>query len=229
MPAAARKIDKYVADESFLDAFEEDADVTPARSSAIQSGWEAALNSSANRESGGYVNDFRFSTEPQLVKFLASEPIAVYQQHWIERNGKKSWTCLGDENKCPLCRITGDRPRKKVAFSIVNLSAEEPTPEILTISPKTTSMLARYNDDKATGPLDRLYYSLSKTGTGPQTVFHIQAVKPRDLAEDWGIDPDETESVLATLEPLDSSVISYATEQQLQEIASEFAGGRSSH
>lgn len=223
MPAAARKIDKYVADATFLEEFEEDTDVTPARSSAIQSGWEAALRSS-NERGSSYVNDFKWGEEPQLVKFLSADPVAVYSQHWIERPGKKSWICLGDEKTCPICRVVGDKPTRKIAFSIVNLSAEEAVAEILTVSYKTAQMLARYNDDKTTGPLDRLYYSLSRTGTGPKSVFHIQAVKARDLAEDWGIDPDETEAVLATFETLDTTAISFATKDQLQEIADEFAG-----
>lgn len=226
MPAAARKIDKYVADSSFLEEFEEDADVTPARSSAIQQGWEAALRSANDRSGSQYVNDFKWSESPQLVKFLSAEPIAVYSQHWIERPGKKSWTCLGSPSECPLCDTLGDKPNRKVAFSIVNLSAEETSAEVLTVSAKTTQILARYNDDSITGPLDRLYYALSKSGSGPKSVFHVQSVKARDLAEDWGIDPNETESLLATFEPLDRSVISFASAEQLKEIADEVAAGR---
>lgn len=223
MPAVARRrnADDYIADAALLDDadvyVDDDENVIPARSSAIQSGWDAALKSVSSGKSG-YTNDFKFSEDAQLVKFLDAEPLAVYSQHWIERAGKKSWTCLGDE--CPLCE-GGDRPSRKIAFSIVNLSAETPVVEVLTVSPKTMQILARYNQDKTTGPLDRLYYSMSKQGTGPKAVFQIVPVKPRDLEEDWGINPSDTEGIVAGFEPLDSSVISFTPREKLEEIKRE--------
>lgn len=223
MPTASRRTaTDYIADESFLDDdYAEDSEnVSSLRSSAIQSGWEAALKSGSAQSSGGYVNDFRFREDSQLVKFLDSDPIAVYDQHWIERAGKRSWTCLG-QGKCPICG-TGDRAARKVAFSIVNLSHPDgPTVEILTVSSKTVQILNRFHQDRATGPLDRLYYSMSKTGSGPKTVFSINPVKPRDLEEDWGLDPAETEAIISGFEPLSSKVISFHTAPQLEEIARE--------
>lgn len=229
MPAVARRrtTSDYIADEALLDDadvyVDDDEDVIPTRSSAIQSGWDAALKS-ATEKSGGYTNDFKFKSEKQLVKFLDSEPLAVYAQHWIERPGKKSWTCLGDD--CPLCE-GGDVPKKKIAFSVVNFGEEdlldetEPVVEILTVSPKTMQILRRYHQDKVTGPLDRMYYSMSREGTGPKAVFQIIAVKPRDLEEDWGLDPNEAERVVAGFEPLDPSVISFTPRAQLEEIKRE--------
>jgi hypothetical protein len=223
MPTARRSTADYIADESFLDEeFAEDSEnVSSLRSSAIQSGWEAALKAAQSpQSSGGYINDFRFSEDSQLVKFLDSEPLAVYSQHWIERAGKRSWTCLGNE-KCPLCSI-GDKPSRKVAFAIANLSSPDgAVAEVLTVSPKTMQILNRYHQDRSTGPLDRLYYSMSKTGSGPKTVFNILPVKARDLEEDWGLDPAETEAVIGGFEPLSSKVISFHTAEQLDEIARE--------
>lgn len=223
MPTARRTSTDYIADESFLDdEFAEDSEnVSSLRSSAIQSGWEAALKSAqSSSSSGGYVNDFRFSEDNQLVKFLDSEPLAVYSQHWIERAGKRSWTCLGNAS-CPLCAI-GDKPARKVSFSIVNLSHPDgPTVEILTVSAKTMQILNRFHQDRTTGPLDRLFYSMSKAGSGPKTVFDIRPVKARDLEEDWGLDPAETEAVIGGFEPLTSKVISFHTAAQLEEIARE--------
>lgn len=222
MPTAARRTttDQYIADASFLDEFEEDReDVASPRSSAIQSGWEAALKAASAPSSGGYVNDFRFSEDAQLIKFLDSDPIAVYSQHWIERPGKRSWICIGED--CPLCGV-GDKPGRKVSFSVINLSAPDgAVAEVLTVSPKTMQILNRYHQDRTTGPLDRLYYSLSKTGSGPKTVFNILPVKARDLEEDWGIDPAETEAIISGFEPLTSKVISFNTREQLDEIARE--------
>lgn len=223
MPTAARRTSTdYIADDSFLDDHYQDSEtVTSDRSSAIQSGWEAALRSASTPASGGdYVKDFRFTEESQLVKFLDSEPIAVYSQHWIERPGKRSWVCTGKVD-CPLCGI-GDKPARKVSFSIVNLSHPDgPTVEILTVSAKTMQILNRYHQDRSTGPLDRLFYSMSKTGSGPKTVFNILPVKARDLEEDWGLDPAETEAVIGGFEPLTNKVISFSTKETLEEIARE--------
>jgi len=221
LPTAARRTADYIADDSFLDGdFVEDSEhVSAARSSAIQSGWEAAMKSTT-QTSGGYVNDFRFSEDAQLIKFLDSDPIAVYSQHWIERPGKRSWVCLGSPD-CPLCGI-GDKPGRKVSFSVVNLSAPDgAVVEILTVSPKTMQVLNRYHQDRSTGPLDRLFYSMSKTGSGPKTVFNILPVKARDLEEDWGLDPAGTEAVIGGFEPLDSKVISFNSKEKLEEIARE--------
>lgn len=222
MPAAARhRADAFITDGNLIDDpyVRDDEDVIPERSSAIQSGWDAALRTT-ERSNSGYTNDFKFTEDPQLVKFLASEPLAVYGQHWIERPGKKSWTCLGDENECPLC-ATGDKPSRKVAFSVVNLSADPAVAEILTISPKTMQILARFHQDKTTGPLDRLYYSLSRQGTGPKAVFNILPVKPRDLDEDWGIPQTEADAIVSGFEPLDSKVISFTSRAKLEEIKRE--------
>lgn len=220
--AARRTSTDYIADESFLApadaaAYHDSETVIPERSSAIQSGWEAALRSSGgNRD---YAKDFRFTEDKQLVKFLDSEPIAVYSQHWIERPGKRSWVCLG--NGCPLCE-TGDKPARKVSFSIVNLSHPEgPTVEVLTVSAKTMQILNRLHQDRVTGPLDRLFYSMSKTGVSTQTVFNIVPVKPRDLEEDWGLDPAQTEAVVGGFDPIDSNVISASSQSALEEIARE--------
>lgn len=224
MPAVARRrADDYIADAALLDDADvysdDDENVIPARSSAIQSGWDAALKS-VSTKTAGYTNDFKFTEDPQLVKFLDAEPLAVYSQHWIERPGKKSFTCLVEE--CPLCGI-GDVPSRKVAFSVVNLSAESAVVEILTVSPKTVQILLRYNQDKTTGPLDRLYYSMSKQGTGPKAVFQIVPVKPRDLEEDWGINPSDAESTVSGFEPLDISVISFTSREKLEEIKREIS------
>jgi hypothetical protein len=207
MPTASRrKAADYVLDEGLMEEpYREDSEEYRAvRSSAIQKGWDAALKSSSG--SGNYTNDFRWTEDRQLVKFLDREPFAVYSQHWInERQGKKSFTCT-DDATCPLCSI-GDKPRRKICFSLLNLSAEEPEVEILTISPTTAQILHRYDMDSNTGPLDRLYYALSKTGTGPKTIFDVEKVRPQYLDEEFSISPEEAEALVNDAKPLPASVI----------------------
>lgn len=227
MPVAARR--KADADDYLVDGVadtdddlleDDDEDTRAVRSSAIQSGWDAALKT-AQTDRKAYTNEFRFSEEPQLVKFLTNEPFAVFRQHWLERAGKKSFVCL--EQDCPLCETLGDTPRAKAAFSIVNLSAEEPVVEILLTSPTLTNQLAKFDTDAKTGPLDRLYWSMSRQGKGPKTTYSILPVKARDLAEDWGVDQTEVEEQIEAFEPLTARVISSTPRDELMTIAREMS------
>lgn len=223
MPLAERRMTDaadYVADdtlsseESLLE--EDSAEIMAERSSALQSGWDAALKTAKSDKK--FTTEFRFSEEPQLVKFLDSTPFAVFKQHWIERPGKKSFVCL--EDNCPLCDI-GDTPRPKAAFSIVNLSAEEPVVEILLTSPTLTRQLSGFDQDPKTGPLDRIYWSMARHGKGPKTIYNIIPVKARDLAEDWGADQSVVEESIERFEPLTPRVISFTPQEELTEIARE--------
>jgi hypothetical protein len=231
MPVATRKkidteaedylIDGVVEDDLDEDVLteEDDENMDAVRSSALQSGWEAALKAS-NTSSRKYTNDFRFQDEPQLVKFLDSVPFAVFSQHWVQRTGKKSFNCIGVD--CPLCAV-GDAPRKKIAFSLVNLSAEEPVVEMLVASTNLAVRLNRLDEDPKTGPLDRMYWSLSKSGSGPQTVHNVLPVKPRDLTDDWGTEQAEVEAVVDRFEPLTEKVITFSTREELLKIAREIS------
>jgi hypothetical protein len=222
MPLAQRRtadakdyVEPDLDDDDLLD--EDDEDIVAETSSALQSGWEAALNASKS-DSKRFTNEFRFTEEPQLIKFLTNEPFAVFEQHWIERSGKRSFVCLGDG--CPLCD-KGDAPRAKVAFSIVNLSAEEPVVEMLLTGPMLTNQLASLDKDPKTGPLDRIYWSLSRQGKGPKTTYSVIPVKPRDLDEDWGCDQAEVEATIDKFEPLTAKVIALTPRSELADIARE--------
>lgn len=226
MPAIARRqvdAEDYIVD-GVVDtdddaALEEDDETTvPERSSAIQAGWAAAKKAT---DTGKYTNEFKFTEQQQLVKFLDAEPFAVFSQHWITRPGKKSFVCLGEG--CPLCG-TGDTARPKVAFSVVNLSAEKPVVEILLTSPTLTKQLAQFDMDPKTGRLDRMFWGMSKSGSGQKTVYSVIPVKPRDLAEDWGVDVVEIEAMTDDFEPLTESVIYVNPRHELQAIARDISG-----
>lgn len=229
MPVAKRRSAATDPSEFLVDGVEDrdeelyeddDEDTRASRSSALQSGWAAAMKATQT-DSKRYTNEFKFTDEQQLVKFLDGEPFAVFGQHWIERQGKRSFVCLSDDPQgCPLCD-KGDTPRTKVAFSVVNLSAEEPVVEMLLTSPTLTRQLATLANDPKTGPLDRIFYALSRSGTGPKTVYNIQAVKPRDLEEDWQVSQDEVERMIDAFEPLTEQVISFTPRSELVEIARE--------
>lgn len=189
----------------------ESEDEAPKHGTTVQAGWGAAdAFLKPKKESGDYPTDFRFSDSPQLVRFLEDAPFNVYEQHWIEREGKKSFVCLGDE--CPLCTILGDKPRAKFAFNVLVLSDEEPNVQILTAPPTLARQLRAANDDPRRGPLTKFYWAISRQGSGPQTAYTLDRVKSADLAEEWELDPAVVEEHAASAELYTTDAV-YVTER----------------
>lgn len=167
---------------------------------------------------------FRWDEEPQVVKFLEDEPWS-YDQHWVQRKGKQSFPCLG--SKCPLCAI-GVKVSQKVVYSMLNLSKEEPKVQVLEVGVQLDDTLAAHDADKKTGPLDRLYWALSRTERsgasrgGAKYNYVITPVKARDLEEDWDIDVDRADAALDKAEaPEPQTVTGKWTRTMLQDIADE--------
>lgn len=203
-----------VLDESLFE--EENEDETPDRSSVIQTGWAAARRSDTSDKS--FTPDFKFDEDVQLVKFLSSEPMS-FLQHWVQRPGKKSF--IGWDND-PLSRV-GNKPDRKFAFTVVNLSDEEPTVQLMIAGVRLAKQLEKLNSDKRTGPIDRpdIYWAVSKSGVGTKTIYHIESVKERDLAQDFGIDPAAAAQLISTLKPLGPEALRVSTTAELEEIAKE--------
>src|SRR5437588_425738 len=95
------------------------------RDKAVGEGWESYKN---NRERAWNAPDefeapnAEKNEKSVLITFLDDKPFASYNQHWIERKGKKSFTCLGAD--CPLCDILGDRPSTYACFNVVDMTGE---------------------------------------------------------------------------------------------------------
>jgi len=211
--------------DSYLDSDDENA--TPKVGTTVQSGWDAAskiLKSTA--KDGEYPNDFKFSEESQLIKFIGDGPFRAYEQHWIDRSsGKRSFVCIADsdEDGCPLCDILGDKPRGKFAFTVLVLSGEETKTMILTAPPTLFRQIKAAHEDTKRGPLNKFYYSIARMGTGPQTTYSLERVRPTDLAEDWDLDPAQVEGLVATATPFTPDVIWDTPRSELLEIARSIA------
>lgn len=201
---------------------EEDEDETPDRSSVIQSGWAAAKKAVA-KSSKAYTTDFRFDNEPQLIKFISGEPM-TFMQHWVNRPGKKSFISIGEGD--PLIEV-GSKPDQKFAFTVLNLSDEEPQLQLMVVGVRLCGQLEKLASDKKTGPLDRpdVYWAVSKSGAGTQTSYSITPVKERDLAEDWDLDPVAAAELIKTMKPLGPEALHTSTKSELAAIAREIASG----
>ena len=218
-------VDSYTTPAAVLDEadlfVEEDENVSSSNSSIIQTGWAAAKQAAANSNKA-YATDFKFDEDVQLVKFISDEPM-VFMQHWVNRAGKKSFISIGEGD--PLIEV-GSIPSQKFAFTVLNLSDEEPQIQLMIVGKRLCSQLEKLTSDKKTGPLNRtdMYYAVSKSGTGTKTTHTVVPVKERDLAEDWDIDPVVTAEYVNTLKPFGPEVLYTSTKAELVEIAREIAG-----
>jgi len=203
------------ADDYLTDDIE---DVAPKHGTTVQAGWAAAdALLKPKKDSGEYASDFRFTEQAQLIRFLEDEPFSVYFQHWIDRDGKKSFVCLGDD--CPLCTIAGDKPRGKFAFNVLVLSDEEPGVMILTAPPTLARQLKAANDDTKRGPLTKYYWAISRQGSGPQTTYTLDRVRGTDLAEEWELDQEDVEDLVANATKYDTSAVYVTPRAELLTIA----------
>lgn len=196
---------------------EEDEDESADRSSVIQVGWAAAKKVQA-KVSKSFATDFKFDEDVQLIKFLSPEPM-IFSQHWVQRTGKKSFVCLGT-SQCPLCRA-GNKAENKFAFSIVNLMEEEPQVQLMTVGMRLCGQLEKLNSDPKTGPLDRMFWAVSKSGQGTKTSYSIMPVKERDLPDDWDLDATEVVGLISAFKPLGTDALRMSTKSELVDIARE--------
>ena len=222
---ATPNIDSYVSETPTQEVLEEifaaeDETETPERSSVIQTGWAAAKKAVA-KSSKTFATDFRFDEDVQLIKFIGNEPMS-FMQHWVNRPGKKSFISIGEGD--PLIAV-GSKPDQKFAFTVLNLSDEDPQLQLMIVGVRLCGQLEKLDSDKKTGPLNRpdMYWAVSKTGTGTKTSYTINPVKERDLAEDWGIDPVAAAELIKTMKPLGPEALHTSTKAELAEIAREIA------
>jgi hypothetical protein len=197
---------------------DEDEDEVPDNAGIIQSGWGEAKKRLASRTT--MTNDFKVTEDEQLIRFITDQPF-MFDQHWLkEREGKKSFMCLG-KTVCPLCKILGDVPDLKYGFQVVNLSSEEdadPGVQWWIAGTRVFKQLVKFNDK---APINKGYFVVSKSGKGGDTMHAISPVKERDLGEDWGLDVDAVRTLMAGLKPLAQNTLRPPSVQDLREIANE--------
>jgi hypothetical protein len=105
------------------------------------------------------------------------------------------------------------------AFTIINFSAEGgPQRQILTATPRLYKTLYASHHSPQ-GPLDKPYWALSRSGVKQTTAYHLNAIKARDLKEDWSIDEEAAEALVAATQSYDNSVIRETSYAEVLEIA----------
>lgn len=217
--AIARRKAEPVNDEAFAPESEDNQDE---RSSSItRRGWGAAQSAIDNAKSN-YADDFRITEESQLIKFLEPEPYWAGATHWVDeiREGKRSFYCLGAQ--CPMCAI-GHKPRAVVKFNVSPIGEGEPQVLSLDAGPLLARLIKTEHDDRS-GPIDRHYWRVSKTGTGGKggkVQYRLVPVKERDLAEEYELDPITVKASLADLKLYDEDIVQMPSVAELQNVVVE--------
>jgi len=205
----------------------EDAEDAPAPSGArvIRRGWGAA--DAVKHADSPFAQRLRLLDDPIVIKFLEDEPYASFRQHWIERSGQKSFTCISDIDPkgCPLCDA-GSRPSTRFAFNVVLLSSDsEPSVKSYEVGPRVIDQLKNFHNDPRQGPLSKHYWAVSRSGKGATSATNHQLVKDRDL-EEWGLDALTDSDVKALRgKAYGPDIIAIPSRKDLQQIALEDLDG----
>jgi hypothetical protein len=200
---------------------------------AVGEGWDAYDQQAS--ESSGFADKFKLpvgKANEVIIHFVDPGPFAVFNQHWIEREGKKSWTCLKTKTNpsCPICDRIPSKLSNQSMFNIVDFSdPENPLLKVWQVGKGYGDVIKSFSSVAKTRPLNRedLYFSVSRSDnkTGAKTLS-MSDIKARDLEEDWGVTALTSEEI-AEFEDnkYDKSIAPTNTPKQLKEIADEQLDG----
>jgi hypothetical protein len=195
--------------------------------SVITSGWAAAEDMTPKTE--GFPTECKLNDKPQVLKFIDQNgPFAAFKQHFLTgKPGKKSYICLnskGQNNNCPLCSVLHNKAEDKRAFTVINFSAEGGPQKQILLSANRLYKSLHNAEFSPQGPLTKPYWGLSRTGEKAAVVYNLQAIKSRDLNEDWNISEQEAEEFVSSATPFSASLYRENSYAELMEIAQEMMG-----
>lgn len=198
-----------------------DLDRTAARR-VIKRGWGNV--DTTKQADSPYAQRLKIEDKPIIVKFLEDEPYTSYRQHWVERAGQKSFTCISDMHPkgCPLCDA-GHRPAARFAFNVILLSPDgDSVVRSYEVGPRVIDSLKNFHQDPRQGPLSKNYWALSRSGKGPTSQTNHQMVRERDLEEEWDIKPLSEDAIDALRgQAYDESIVPIPNRKTLLDIAQE--------
>lgn len=197
-----------------------DSNATPA-ARVIKRGWGAVEQ--VKQADSPFAQRLKVGDDPIVIKFLEDEPYASFRQHWVERQGQKSFTCIGDIDPkgCPLCDI-GNRPSTRFAFNVVLISDGESFNKSYEVGPRVIDQLKNFHTDPRQGPLSKHYWAVSRTGKGTTSATNHQMVKERDLEDEWNVSPlAEPELTRFARAAYDPEIIQIPSRKDLLSVAAE--------
>lgn len=197
-----------------------DEDDAPKARRVVRSGWSGV--DSVKTGNSDYAVRLKLTEDTQIIRFIGDAPYASYGQHWLERSGQKSFVCIGED--CPLCKA-GNRPSKRHNFNVALLTeGEEPALRSLEVGPRVIDQLKNFHNSDRTGPLDKHYWAISRTGKGATSSTLLQMVKASDL-EEWGLSALTADQLAEFSETAyTEDIIQVPSKRDLMQIASEELG-----
>jgi hypothetical protein len=188
----------------------------------IKRGWGNVENT--KQADSPYAQRLKIDEKPVIIKFLEDEPYSSYRQHWVERQGQKSFTCISDMHPqgCPLCDA-GHRPSARFAFNVALLNEDgDATIKSYEVGPRVIDSLKNFHQDPRQGPLSKHYWAVSRSGKGPTSQTNHQMVRERDLEEEWNITPlDDNGLTTVTSQKYDESIVPIPGRKTLVDVAAE--------
>lgn len=219
------------------DEEDDDDDEPPAKrrtggtkSKAPQAGWGAGdkVRDTSATFAKSYVPE---ANNPDVIKFVPDKdgevaPYSSFKRHWIQLSqGRRPFTCIEpyDDRGCPLCD-NGDRPVAVYAFNIAIIpkGENEPTLRSWEAGTQLYEQFKNFNSDKATGPLARMYYYVTKP-SGKNARVAVSPVRERDLEEDYDRIPlskDELADLVKNR--YTSDIIQIPTRKDLRDLIESF-------
>lgn len=199
---------------------DDDDDSAPAPR-MIKRGW-GAVESVVSADSA-FAQRLKVGDDPVIVKFLEDEPYAVLRQHWVERSGQKSFTCIADLSSkgCPLCDA-GNRPTSRFNFNVALLVADdEPIIKSYEVGVRVIDQLKNFSVDPRQGPLTKHYWAISRSGKGARSSTNHQMLRDRDL-DDYGLAAlDEADLKNLRKKAYDASIIQIPEYKTLMDVVKE--------
>lgn len=231
--AVNRTEDYLPSEDKFASSIDDRPAGTPtATASSANSGWVQPKE--IKQGTGVYDKEFKVQEGLfQVIKFFGAGPFIRYKEHYIRQitQGKRSFICptsIDPSIKCPICATNAGKlpddqnyPSEKYAFTVLNLSwPEGPKRQQWIVGGQIYNILYPL-EHSPQGPLSRNYWAVSRTGPAGLTAkYTVQAVKGRDLAEDWQLNEELAEKAASEVVPFTASDVVMPTNEQLLEAAS---------
>lgn len=218
-----------------------------AKSNTISRGRDGLRRHRETHQAGNFPTRFTVEADKKIiVKFLDADFFIGYYQHWLNDSPvkQKSFICLGEdeetrESLCPLCDI-GDKPTFYVLINVLDFTNKR-DPQVRVwyattnpgecIEEKINDLeeLAREKDLPADqwptiADGDRYFVVSKKKGKNGFFSYSVEAVKARDLEEDYNIPPlDDAELAEFLGQTYNEDIVRITPRQTLREIANELS------
>lgn len=160
-----------------------------------------------------------------LVSFLEDAPYASLSVHWLERKGKRSFVCIGDD--CPLC-AAGDDPKAEYRFNVAVYTDGDPVVRSLNCGVRLYKKIKSKAEAPLTKPLPKKRYVITRSGKSWNEIsYDLDVITDSEIEDGYPNFYVPTKAELSALDPYTISDVEkeYSSLEELEEMAVELAEG----